>query len=342
MLFFIIAFSQNIYASNTPYSYSYIPKVVFKNQVFPVTIYAKYFNPNQKLNFEFDSLSLMQPITTKPVIIKNQNEAFFTFYFKVKKDKKIVEIPSITISSDEFAYILNQYQIRVKSLKVDEIIDFSNLISSSFRINNIKIKPYDSKYIITYLNINAKEANLEDFHIPNVIDDGIEEIKRDGANVYAKYYFIVNNNVKNISFTYYDTIKKRFIKKNLNINLYKQRVITNRANPKELTFEKLKQYIFYILIFIFVIMFIITKDKFYLFFIIILISIFLYILLNKKEICIKEGASLYILPTNNSSIFNKITKTIYTKEIKKYGDFYKIKLKNGTTGWIKNEDICKN
>jgi len=340
-LLLLIVFAQLLFAQNTPYSYSYIPKKVYPNQVFPVTVYAKHYEPNKELSFEFNSLSLMQPLTITPVIIQNQNEAFFTFYFKAPSKEKIIEIPALTIWNSDSNYILNAQELQVVPLPKSNMINFSNLIASEFRIDNVKIDPYDSQYILVTLFLRAKEANLKDFHIPNVIDDGLEKFKRDGANVKAQYYFIVKNSVKGISFSYFDSIKKKFIQKSIDLTKYKNKTIAKDFNPKELTFDKFKKYLSYALIIFFLLLFFITKKRFYLILFIILNLFLLYNYLTKENICIKEGASLYILPTTHSTIFTRIDSKISRDVIRKYRNFYKINLQNDITGWIKDEDVCE-
>ncbi len=341
-LFFLIVFSQTLFALDKPYSYSYIPKVVYQKQVFPVTVYAKHYNPNEDLSFEFDSLNLLQPINTKPIVIQNQNEAFFTFYFKINKNKEDIEIPTLTIWNSSFSYILHAQEIKVKRLDSSKKVNFSNVIASSLQIDNVTIDPYDSKYLLVTLFLSAKEANLEDFHIPNSIDEGIEKIQREGANTKIKYYFIVKNSVKSVTFSYFDTLKKEFIEKKIDLEDYKNRIVHKGFNPKELTFDKLKQYFMYALVLFFLIMFFVTKEKLYIILFTLLALFILYTLLFKKTICIKEGASLYILPTTHSTVFTRIDKEMHKNIIRKYKNFYKINLKDDITGWIKDEDVCKN
>ena len=341
-LFFGIVFSQLLWAAQAPYNYSYIPKTVYQKQIFPVTIYAKKYNPKEEISFEFDPLSPLHPISATPTIIQNQNEAFFTFYFKVNKDTREVKIPTLTIWTNTFSFILPEQTIKVRYLDASKHIDFAGVIASDMRVDNVTVEPYDSEYILGTLFLSAKEANLEDFHIPNVIDDGVEKIQRNGANVKAKYYFIIKNRVRYIAFSYFNTIKKEFITQKINLSHYKNKIVQKDFNPKELTFDKLKKYIAYGLGIFFILMFALTREKLYfaLFFLIALFLLYSYF--AKKSICIKEGASLYILPTTHSTIFTRVDKQIHRTVTQHYKNFYKINLKGDITGWIKDEDVCKN
>jgi len=340
-VFIFLLFSQLVFAANAPYSYSYIPKFVYENQLFPVSIHIKHYDPKSKLNFEYDNISLVQPISNKPVIVINQDEAFFTFYFKVNTNKDTIEIPTLAIWNLDQTYILNAQEVKVKKLDSSKVLDYSGVLASKFRINSVKIDPYDTKHILVTLAIEASEANLEDMHILNVIDDGIENIKRDGSNVSANYYFIVNSNLDNINFSYYNIINKEFISKNIDIKNYKNRIINAQLNPKELSFDKVKKYFLISITILFAFMFIMTKDKLYLAIFIISGALLFYIYFSNKNICVQEGASLYILPTKNSNISLRIEDRVDRRVIKEYNNFYKIYYKNSVTGWIKKDELCK-
>jgi len=340
-VFLFLLFSQLIFATDAPYSYSYIPKAVYQNQLFPVSIHIKHYNPKDKLHFEYDNMSLVQPINNNPVIVVNQDEAFFTFYFKVNTTKPTLEIPTLAIWNLNQTYVLNAQEIKVKKLNTKDALDFSGVLASKFRINSVKIDPYDTKHILVTLALEASEANLEDMHILNVIDDGIENIKRDGSNVSADYYFIVDSNLDKIKFSYYDTIKKEFKSKTIDIKKYKNRVINTQLNPKELSFDKVKKYFLISITVIFALMFLLTKDKLYLFIFVLSGALLFYIYFSNKNICIQEGASLYILPTKNSNISLRVDDKIERRVIKEYNNFYKIEYKNSVTGWIKKDELCK-
>ena len=329
-----------IEAKNAPYSYSYIPKFVYKNQVFPVTVYIKHYNKEDSPHFEFDIVGDLQPLSNKPTILINKNEAFFTFYFKANRDSKEIVIPQLSIWNLDFTYMLQPQIIKLKKLPLSKNSIFSNVIASNLRINRVKIDPYDSQNSLITLNLEATEANLEDMRIPNVADDGIENIRRDGARVTANYYFIIPSKIDNIYFSYYNLIKNRFEKIRVSTSIKEGFTQNIELNPKDLTFDKLKKYILFILIAIFVALLILTKDILYLIITISLLLITIYFYIPKKRVCIQEGASVYILPTQKSNISLELDKQIYTSVINRYKNYNKIEYKN-IIGWVKDEDLCK-
>jgi len=340
-LFLLIIFALPLLAGGAPYSYSYIPKVVYKNQLFPVTILVKHYNPQDPPRFEYDTVSLAQPIDLKPVKVINKDGAFFTYYFKANSTEKEIEIPSLSIWNLDHSYILNPHTIKLQELdKKDK--NYSGVLASKLRINSIKVDTYDDSHNLVTLNLEANEANLEDMHIPNVIDDGIENLKRDGALTTASYYFITPSIRKNATFSYFNTINKSYKIKKISLQNQKSSLDSNNLKPKELDFERLKKYILIALTLLFAIAYLLTRDWIYLIFFILTAGTLIYIFIPKKTICINEGAALYILPTQNSNISLRIDKEIKTKVLKSYKNFNKIEYKDSLSGWIKNEDTCKN
>jgi len=325
-------------AANTPFSYSYIPKKVYKKQLFPVTILVKHYNPKDPPHFEYDSLSLMQPIDYKPIRVINKDEAFFTFYFKAPSDKKLLKVPALTIWTLSYTYILQAKEVPINELEEIDRSSFSNLLASNFRVNSINIDTYDANSSLVTLHLEATEANIEDFHIPNVNDDGIENIKRDGARVTANYYFVIPSKQQKISFTYYNLIKNKLISIPVNIESSSHKV--EKLNPKELTFDTIKKYTLIGATLLFLLLSYLTRDYLYLAVTALLIGVIIYLYLPNKSICVPEGASLYILPTNNSNVITQIERQFTTPVINEYRKFNKIEY-NGLKGWIKDEDLCK-
>jgi hypothetical protein len=178
-------------------------------------------------------------------------------------------------------------------------------------------------------------------HIPEAIDDGIENLKREGSSATANYYFIIDGNRSSTTFSYYDSMQKKFVEKTILLEYFKNKIESGDLNPKDLSFDKFKKYSLISLALFFLIMLFSTRDRFYIFALLITITILVYIYLPKKIICIDEGTPLYILPTKNSNISLRIDDKIDREVLKEYRKYYKIDYKNGITGWIKDEDLCK-
>jgi len=332
----VVGLSNNLSASKE-YKYSYLPKKVYENQLFPITIIE--IDSNSKVSkFEFDKSSKNQPIFKTPLIIQNGNDKFYTFYFKA--DKKRFHLPSLQIANDDDKIVLNGSDISIMHLKPRD--DFSGVLAADMKVKTSQASTYDGENNLVTISIEAYEANIEDMYLNIVKEDGIENIKRKNAKVIAEYYAVVPSTQKNLKFTYFNTIKGQYLFLKVPIVIKSYSVSTqSEINPKDDSFDKLKKYTFIGFSIFFLLMFIWKRDFFYL----ILTALTLITLLTfyrpKDKICVEQGASLYILPTNTSRISTKIDEELNTLLLGKRLEFNKIEYKNKTVGWIKDEDLCK-
>jgi len=336
ILLFIFSFS--LLKAGEEYRYSYVPKKVHENQIFPITV-LEIGSGTQAPRFTFDEAESNRPLFKKPLIVKNGNDSFYTFYFKA--DHGTFHLPGLMIEEGNSTVYLDATDIPVSILKHRE--DFCGVLAADMKIRTSQASTYDSKNNLVTLSIEAFEANLENMHLKNVLEDGIENIKRKGAKVRAEYYAVVPTTQKEIRFTYFNTIKKQYVFLKAPITIIDYSVSTqSELNPKDDSFNKIKKMTFIGLSLFFFILFLWKRDFFYLAITAITVITLLTFYMPKKKICIKEGSPLYILPTHTSRISTRLNSDITTPLLGKREEFNKIEYKNGIIGWIKNEDLCEN
>ncbi len=316
--------------------YSFVPKQVYKNQVFPISFLSRT-NPNGTIIFKFAGEK--SPILKNPVIIKDASKTFYTFYFKT--DNPLFQIPSVTININGKDNLLDGIEIPVKELPKRD--DFSGVISSGLKIKSYQASVYDEKTNLIAIAIEAHDANLEDIYIPQALKDGIENIKRTGSRIDGNYYIVLPSKQNSLTFSYFDTIKDKFIQKHIPISIDDGSVAAQTdLNPKDDSFEALKKYLLLGMIIIFLLLFFWKRDFFYLILGVIASIVLLTFYTPLSKICIKAGSALYIIPTYNSTISVYTDQKFTTTQLYKRGEYHKITYKNGIIGWIKDEDICKN
>ncbi len=324
--------------AESEYKYSYMPKKVYQNQLFPVTV-IDTAQRNENPQFEFDKLSSVQPISEDPLVIRNGDDSFYTFYFKASRID--VRIPRLFIVSSSVNISLEPQNISLSSLKNRE--DFCGVLAADMKVRNSQVSNYDEKHHLVTLSIEAFEANLEDMKIDNAEEYGIEEIQRDNAKVQAEFYVVLPATQKMLKFTYFNTITKQYVFLQVPVELADATVTTQSdLNPKEDSFEKLKKYTFMILVLFFFLMFLFKRDFFYLVLGVVSLITLLTFYIPHENICVKQGAPLYLIPTQTSTISTKLEQELNTMVLGERDEFIKIEYKNGIIGWIKNEDLCKN
>jgi len=326
-------FSPSLLNAQSEYKYSYMPKKVYENQLFPVTVVG----PDNSPSLTFDAASTFQPLYSKPLQVKNGNDTFYTFYFKAGKTDILIPTLFITYSDGESS--LKAHPISISTLNKQK--NFSGVLAANMKIKGQQVSNYDGKNHIVTLSIEAFEANLEDMVLENISEFGIEALKRDNAKVTAEFYAVLPREQKKLNFSYFNTLKKQFKTFTIPVEVVNASVTTQSdLNPKVDAFKRLKRYALIAFSLFFIIMFLWKRDFFYLILGVISIITLLTFYIPHKKICVKQGSPLYIIPTDTSTIGTRVENKLDTMLLGTRGEYNKVEYKPGIIGWIKNEDIC--
>jgi hypothetical protein len=325
----------SLLAAQSEYHYSYMPKKVYENQLFPVTVVGADDSPT----FTFDTSSPIRPIFAKPLQVKNGDDTFYTFYFKAGKVD--VRLPRLFITSTGTELSLDEKRITLDVLKSTK--DFSGVMAADMKIKNHQVSNFDGLNHMVTLSIEAYEANIEDMRLENVSEFGVDELKRDNAKVTAEFYAVLPRTQESLSFCYYNTIKRKHVTLKIPVKVANASVTTQSdLNPKVDAFERLKRYALITFSVFFLIMFLWKRDFFYLVLGVVSLITLLTFYIPHKKICIKQGSPLYIIPTDTSTIGTRISTRLDTMILGEHAEYKKIEYQKGIIGWIKNEDICDN
>jgi len=336
LLFLLIGFLSFLQAVDEC-KYSYLPKKVYENQIFPITV-LEIGSTEDVPHFSFDTNGENKPLFQEPLVVKNGSDSFYTFYFKAHKG--IFHLPQLTIGKASETVYLDARDIPIVALKPRK--DFCGVLAADMKIKTSQASTYDIENSLITLSIEAFEANLENMHLKTVIEDGIENIKRHNAKVRADYYVVVPESKKSIKFTYFNTIKGQYVFLEAPIIIRDYSVSTqSELNPKDDSFNKVKKMTFVGLTALFFLLFLWKRDFFYLVLAVVTLIVLLNFYAPGKSICIKQGSPLYILPTYTSRVSTKVNDKFITPILGERDEFNKIEYENGIIGWIKDEDLCK-
>jgi hypothetical protein len=328
--------------SASEYRYSYIPKTIFKTQVFPVTILASDTNPSKPVTFQFDPKSKQKPLNFTPVKVVNNQNLFFTFYFQATGEDD-VPIPRLLIRETNRTHTLPPRLVHTQELDTSNAENFCGIIATDCTVQSSQVSLFDTNTTLIAITIRAHEAHPEAIHIPNTIEQGIEKITRKDATVTAEYYFVIPSSQTSITLSYYNTVQRRFIATTLSTD-YRSKPVAAQVelNPKASPFDKLKKYGSIALALFFALMFLWKRDWLYLILLIVVAFLIYIVYQPRATLCIREGSPLYILPTHNSRSSTTVTEDLHTRTLGERGTYHKINYRNGIIGWIRHEDLCQN
>jgi hypothetical protein len=347
-------FISSLLANKVIYlSYETVPDRVVKGEIFEVTLKAlstvKEFKDISYTLTNQIGLELLNETPTREIKGKYYYE---TFYFQVIASR--AKLPNFEASLVRDNDPLNldsntsiEYQkttLLGKKLNVITLNpkkDFSHIIADSFDLQEFKTTSYDNKHNIIIFVATATNTNIKDLYFNNVSKQGIESVTDSYLDAKVTYYIVINKEIENFSFTYFNLLRNRFQKITIPIIVDDDSVVAQSdLKPKDQSKEQLKMSIaagIALLGFLFILW---RKKYIYLILILIPLVYIMYLSIPEKDVCIKKGSDIHLLPVSNGTIFETTTtKSLFKKE-GNVKNFIKIKMKNERIGWVKNEDIC--
>jgi len=325
-------------------SYEKIPKRVLKGEIFSITIknlcvVKDFVNITYKLSNE-EGLNIINPI---PLRDKDSKYFYDTFYFiATSQNAKLPDFEATLIDTDEKAYkttILSGEKLNVISLNPKS--DFSNIIANSFDILEYKTTNYDATHNIVVFVATAINSDISALKLNGVYKQGIESATHTGNDSKITYYAIVGKSMSNLSFSYFNVLKNRFIFVNIPLIVSDDSVTTQSdLKPTDQSNEIIKMGVAATVAFLAFLIILWRKRYIYLIFIFIPLAYILSIALPSKEVCVKEGSAIYLLPMSNGTIFEKATTQYNLQKEAEIEGWTKVQLNNEKIGWVKDEDIC--
>ncbi|MEA3553155.1 MAG: hypothetical protein U9R39_01995 [Campylobacterota bacterium] len=331
--------SKDIYIDYLSY-----PKRVFTKQKFEVVLKATILidqSKYDKIITTFEGEENIDLPEVMPVWNKDKDNVFISNIIFKSKEKQFT-LPNVTIALLKENNIVDFISLKSPKIKFEKIAVnqklFSHVIASNLEINTVKTKQYTNSMLLSTINIEATNSNLEDIRLNEFDDQGIKSLSDSPPHQNIYYYVMIPSHTKEIRFTYYNTILKDFIMITLPITLDEELVSTQTdLNPYNSSILIYKQFAVILLLIIILILFVVTKKTKYLFMMVILISIIGYLFMPNKKIILQSDTKIYILPTKHSTVYKVLENKELVEIINKKDKYIKVLFKNKNIGWIKDD-----
>ena len=334
---------SSLFANKVLYvKYEEVPQRVVKGEIFNVTLKTlstvKEFDD---IKYKFSNYQGLKILNKTPHRKYSKKHVFDTFYFLATRTR--VKLPDIEVS----LVAQQDYPItHVKGEKLNVITlnpkkNFSNIIANSFELVEFKTTAYDKNHNIIVFVAKASNATINSMKFKTVTKQGIESSEQSYLDSRITYFVVIDKKVENFTFSYFNLKKNRFLLVNIPIVVDDDSVTTQSdLKPKDQSHDKIKAIVAGAVAFVAFIFILFRKKYIYLVFILIPLGYILYIMLPSKEICIKAGSQIHLLPVENGTIFETTSSEYHLLQEGNVEKFVKVQLKNTKIGWVKNEDIC--
>ncbi len=335
-------FFSSLYANKVIYlSYDEVPKRVVKGEIFPITLkYLSTVKAYQNILYTFSNHDGLEILTPKPERTQRGKYFYDTFYLLSTEHKaKLPDIKATLIAPQEYP-TTTIYGKKINIITLNPKKNFSNLIAANFELIDYKTTSFDNKSNIIVFVASALNCDIKEIKFENITKQGIESIVESYTESRVTYFLVVDKKIKNFSFSYFNLLKNQFSLVNIPIIVEEDSVTTQSdLKPRDQSHERIKIWIAITVACILIVLILVRKKYIYLIFVMIPLAYMLLLLLPDKEIFIKAGTNIYLLPVKNSTIFETTSYKITLLKEGSIDKYVKVKLKNEKIGWVRNEDI---
>ncbi|WP_417331831.1 hypothetical protein [Halarcobacter sp.] len=339
--------SKNLYLS-----YKNYPKHIYKNQRFEVDVKALITRNNyDRIETHFIDGVNMLPLNAQSQwqLEGNTKNVYENKYYFKAYDSNFL-LPTIEVKLFDNNVLVESRKLLPPKITFSEVAKadtiFSNVIAKELTILNTKAKQYTNKQALAIIDLQGSFSNFEDFYIKGFEEQGVTLIEDNYPNQHMIYYVVIPIHQKTIAFNYYNTDLKRLEKITIPIKFEEELVSTQTdLNPNNSSFEFYKKVAIGAIAVIFLILFVWKRSYIYLVLFLLFAIAFMLFAMPNKSIKLKENSVIYILPTKNSTIFQKMSNQVSVEEMKRKNGFVKIMFKRGEDkfiGWVKEDDVIKN
>jgi len=346
-LFATFLFSnENIKSKEIYLSFESYPKRVFTGQKFEVELKAIILKSKDSYENIVTTVAQQSNIglLTKTIRWEEQKDGSFKTKLTFKAyDQKFV-MPKITIALMKSEEIIDYASTKTIEIAYQKIAIsqklFSNIIAKDIKIISVKTKQYSNTLLHNTIQIEGLNSNLEDIKLIQYKEQGISDLSSEYPKQMLYYFVITPINTKQIDFTYYNTDQNKFVKIQVPVILAEDLVSTQtELNPYNSSMLLYKQIAIGSLLVIFLLIYIFTRNLTHLIFVAILIIAVAYLFIPNKKVLLYENTKVYILPTNNSTVYKKLDTKFIVQTLNEENGFVKVLFKNNSIGWVKKSDI---
>ncbi len=343
LLFLTLVFISSLFANKVLYvNYEELPKRVIKGEIFTVTLKTlstvKEFD---NIAYNFSNHPGLKILDETPV--REQKGKFFydSFHMLVTASKaKLPDINATLIASQEYnSTVLTGPELNVITLNPKK--NFSNIIANSLELQEYKTTSYDTNHNIVVFVATATNADIQAMHFKNVYKQGVESTESSYDTSKITYYVVINKRLEYFTFSYFNLLKNSYELVSVPIIVDDDSVSTQSdLKPRDQSHDTIKMYIALAISIIGLVIIIFKQKYIYLILIILPLGYTLYLSMPQKEVCIKKGSNIYLLPVENGTIFETTPQEYHLTKEGSVSNFTKVKLQNDKIGWVKNEDTC--
>jgi hypothetical protein len=325
-------------------SYESVPARVYIGEIFPVKLKAVITQENyDSLTANLENSDAFRALNLKSEWEKDLSGEYYINTFYIQALSQHSKLPDFIVELSQDGVIIEEVTLEGGEIEIVPVkgdAKFSHVVAQSLAVKSENTNKFDDKSLIVTLEIEAAYSNLKEFNISNGSSD---DYKESFALQSLEYTLIVPNYIKNIDFTYFNTLSHSLQHITVPLNIKSNDLSTHTdLNPKESKFKLYKDILVSIALLFFVILFVYKRYKIAIAGAILMIIYLFYSNNPFDKIKLRSETTIRVLPTEKSSVFHITEGELEAEKLTSKDGYVKILLPSGRIGWIKEEYVVKN
>lgn len=269
-----------------------------------------------------------------------------TYVYKIKaKNFVIPPLRVVAVSNDgEQVEEVLASGLKLQAIDLSNNPNYANVIADSLEVMDYRVKEYDAGHNIVIFQLAGTGVSFESMKIGQFVLQGLESSKETDGVMYGIYYVVLDKGIKNLSFDYFNLLRKQFVGLNIPIQIM-QKSSSEAGNIKPRnTFLVFNNLIVggALLVACVVLWVIVRKIRMFMLVVIAILTLYLIysVFFSLSSGIAQTGAKVSIVPTHNSTITEVIKAPTRVDIIGEYRDYYKVMI-DTRVGWIRREYVSK-
>ena len=317
-----------------------IPQKVYVGQIFPVRIKVTSLRKHVPYIVEVEGGRNVKAVNFDgSLYVRPRPMNHLTFWFKATGTA--VKLPSFVVRYEDTDRRYRTPGTAIKAVRLNPPKDFCGVLAQKMELVNYQASAYEGENNILALQLLVSYGNVDDFRLPGALKEGVDSIRGDLNATTLLYYGVYPPKVEEVSFRYFNVENNRYERFRIPVIVKRGSVSTQtNLDPQASEFTKFKIAATATLMVIWFLLWMRKRGWLYPVLILLAGAYLVTYLIPLKNICIKEGATVYLLPTPQSTPFLRLLNDTGAKEMDRVSDYVKIQLPNNRIGWVKHEDLC--
>jgi hypothetical protein len=327
-------------------SYDQFPEKIYNGQVYKAVIKTVVTEDSSEgVYLKANSTASVKLLHQDENRLKNSYATFDTFYFQATGST--VSTPSFdaSIVAQDYsgAYKETLEGKTVQTITLQPNTNYCNIIATSLTLENYKTKIYDDKHNVVVFSLVSEMANLKDFYLNEITNQGIESITQSWPQNRLTYIAVIPSYWQSLSFNFFNSTTSRFETINIPIIVRDDRVSTQTdLAPVQKQHTQIKIIAATIIISSLIIIMLLRRRLRYIWLILPPAIYVANLILPNEIICIEKDSYIYLLPMKNGTVFRQTAQNEYMELLGETTTYKKVKVNDVQIGWVKNENICTN